>query len=85
MRYAILFFGQFANYTVAVLNIRAASHAKIWLTGLTDLVFCVVNFYLIQKVATAHSPYEMLCYGVGGALGAMFAVWLTKHWNAQEG
>jgi hypothetical protein len=83
MRYAILFFGQGLTFIIAVINIRAAARGLIKTTMATDFVFCVVNFLLIQKVATAGTAFEMLAYALGGSSGAGLAILLTRRWDAE--
>ena len=79
--YLLLFGGQGLNFIIAVVNIRAASRGKYLVTGGTDFLFCLVSFILIQKVAIAHDFFDLLAYALGGALGSMFAIRLTKHWD----
>mgnify|MGYP001586542033 CR=1 FL=1 len=81
MKYLFLFGGQGLNFLIAVFNIRAASRGKIWLTGSSDFVFCVVNFLLIQYIAVASSWLEILAYASGGMIGSMLAVRFTRRWD----
>ena len=81
MSYVRLFVGQGLNFLIAVFNIRAASKGKIWLTGVSDFAFCLVNFYLIQKIAAAGTTLEMFAYASGGMAGSMLAVKLTRRWD----
>ena len=80
-RLAILFFGQGLNFLIAITNIRAASKGYILTTGISDFLFCLVNFVLIQRIASAGSGLEILAYALGGMVGSMAAVYLTKHWK----
>lgn len=81
MRYLWLFVGQGLNFLLAVVNIRAASHGKWLLTGLSDFVFCVVNFLLIQRIAVANDWGELLAYAMGGGVGSIVAMFLTRRWG----
>ena len=81
MRYLILFGGQCINFLIAIINIRAASRGKIWITSSTDFLFSAVNFLLITKIAQARDMWEMLAYAMGGAVGSAIAIVLTRRWD----
>ena len=84
MIYVILFFGQGLNFLIAVINIRAASRGMIKWTVITDVIFSMVSFTLIQHIATAGNLWELLAYAVGGGAGSALAIYVTSHWDEKH-
>ena len=78
---ALLFIGQFANFLIAVINIRACAMAKIKIAMGTDFVFCIVSYTLITEIAHQPGIYNALAYACGGMLGSLVAIKLTQHWD----
>lgn len=81
MTYLILFFGQGLNFLIAVINIRAASRGLIKWTVISDFVFSMVSFLLIQHIAHANNMWEVLAYATGGGVGSAIAILLTRKWD----
>lgn len=81
MRYAILFFGQGLNFLIAVINMRAIASGRWAMTAVSDFVFCLVSYTLIQRIAHAGSSLELLAYAAGGTVGSLLAMYATRHWK----
>ena len=79
----LLFGAQFLNYTIVVVNIRAVARGFIPMAMASEFIFCMVNFYTIQLVASAVTVQQMLAYAAGGTLGTVSAICLTRHWDHQ--
>lgn len=84
MRYvmpALELFGiQFAWYFITTLNYRAVSEVHFRDTFITDVFIGILAFLSVRRVVTASTRTEMLAYILGGAIGAVCALWLSTFW-----
>jgi len=84
MRPAIeLFVIQFTYYLLLVLNYRAVGAVNYMATFLSDIAIATLVFMSIQRVAAARADAGdtvWFSYVVGGASGAVAALWISTHW-----
>jgi hypothetical protein len=74
---------QFSSYAILVANGRAYMQGSYFWTATTDLIFATQNFFFIRKLAKdsneeLHGP-SLIGYVLGGVLGSLFAIWVTKY------
>lgn len=74
-----LFLIQFVNYLIITLNYRAIATLNYPITFLTDIGCATLTFLSIKRVAHASSRLEQILYTLGGACGALLALWLSAH------
>ena len=73
-----LFILQSLNFAVICINYRAVAQADIPLAVITDMVWALLNYILIKKVATSNSPYKFMGYLLGSALGSSLGIIVSK-------
>jgi hypothetical protein len=69
------------SYTLIAINTCAIAKARYLPTFLTSTVFMVVNFALIQHVASAKTLNEFWGYLVGGVSGDLLGIAISKWWK----
>lgn len=79
MRTFLSFFSiQFLSYAVICWNYRSVAQARYGNIFVSDLACAAISFNLIKKVANAESRVAMAGYILGGAVGSITSVWVTK-------
>lgn len=77
-----IFFGaQFiVYYLLLTVNYSAIAKGSYLWTGLSDLVFASVNFFVIRKIATSKvtSVLEWGSYVTGSVAGSLLGIYLSK-------
>lgn len=82
MRHLLTMFGvQVVAYIVLVVNLRALNRGRYVATGVTEIAYALMNFYIIRRIAEARSAWEALAYALGATVGSLAAMWMTKHWE----
>ncbi len=69
---------QFLNWLLVAMSFRflaAGSYAGV---AVVDGLIAFLSFTLTQKIADATTRSEQLAYTVGGVLGSLAGMWLTK-------
>lgn len=69
------------NYLVIAVNMRAVAHIQYEWIAATDALLCIINFSVIKRVAEAKTLIDRICYAVGGTVGALLGVWLSRSWG----
>lgn len=77
-RCASLAFLQCLNYGLIAMSIRYLAAGSYLGLGITDGLIAFYGFTLIQKVASAESFIERVCYALGGTCGSLLGLWLTR-------
>lgn len=81
MRLLTLFLLPVVAYVVLGVNLRALTRGKFLLAGSSEMVYALMNFVIIHRVAEARSWSEAVCYACGATVGSLGAMWLTRHWD----
>lgn len=76
----ILFSIQFFYYLLTTFNYRAVATVHYTETFITDICIAALVFMSIQRVAVAETMNERLLYILGGAIGALVALWFSVYW-----
>ncbi len=70
-----------ASYLLQAVNLRAIAFEQyIWI-AVTDFAIAFLTFKLIKKVAEAESDWAVWAYAIGGTIGALGGVWLSRNWS----
>ena len=77
----LLFVLMFVNFTIQAINIRAVAQERWVYIAVTDAAILIANFTMIQQVAKATTRLEQVWYTIGGTTGALFGVWVSRHWS----
>lgn len=77
---AELFAIQFLHYFITTFNYRAIAEVRYVETFVTDICIAALVFVAIQRVALATTYGERIAYILGGAIGALTALWVTTLW-----
>ena len=68
---------------VICINLRAVAHADIPVAIITDMVWALLNYTLIKKVATSNGPWKFCGYFFGSALGSGLGIMVSKMFLGQ--
>ena len=69
---------QFLNYAILCWNYRAVAQARYGNVFASDLMCAAISFTLIKRVAKTDSRAALAGYVLGGAVGSVVSVWITK-------
>lgn len=75
-----LFCIQFSYYMLLTFNYRAIATVQYLETFLSDICIATLVFMSIQRVSKAETLHERIAYILGGATGAIFALWVSTLW-----
>lgn len=70
-------------YVLASINTRVCAQGRYVSSMLSDGMIATVQFSLIQRVASASTWAERGAYIVGGMLGGVSGIWMTKWWYGE--
>ena len=68
-------------YFVLVANIRALAHLNYPAAAVSESVYLVLQWTVLRKIVTSTSPIAQAGYVIGGVLGSMFSMYLTRAWG----
>ena len=74
--------GAFLSYALVAVNTRACAHARYSWVAMTDAAILLVNFTIIKHIAGADTRSSLLAYMVGGTIGGLLGVWLSRKWGS---
>ena len=69
---------QFLNYAMLCWNYRAVAQARYGNVFASDLMCAAISFTLIKRVAKTDSRAAMAGYILGGAVGSVVSVFVTR-------
>ena len=69
---------QFVSYGMLCWNYRSIAQARFANIFASDLCCAALGFTLIKKIANTESRVAMAGYVLGGAIGSVCSVWVTK-------
>lgn len=69
---------EFIAFLLATLNFRYCAKGHMRGTMTTDILLAANSFFVVKLVADAHSPWEMLGFVAGAALGSYIGMRLTR-------
>lgn len=85
MRDFLFFFAlNFTAYGLLCWNYRAVARGWYGNIVLSDLSYAALNFLVIKNVVEAHSPASAAGYILGGAVGSVVSVYLTKRFSKDK-
>lgn len=73
----------FVQYAVLTFNTRTIAAGNYFGLFVTDLFVACLGFTILKKVEEAKTTTDMLCYALGGSIGAQIALFLSLkvlHW-----
>lgn len=79
-----MFVVQVVAYIFLVLNLRALNRGRYLMTGVTEVIYALMNFWIIHKIAEAKTFIEALVYASGATVGSLTAMYITKHWDVKK-
>jgi predicted neutral ceramidase superfamily lipid hydrolase len=77
--FLIIFFSQFFIYFLVILNTRAYTKDNYVLTGVSDLLFASLQFFVIKKISKDESNKSFLPYVLGGLVGSLTSMYISKY------
>jgi hypothetical protein len=70
---------QFGSYFIITLNMRAVVEFDYLMTAITDVFLAWIAFSTVKRIVAATTGPEMLCYVLGGVLGAQCALLWSQY------
>lgn len=58
------------------LSWRAIAIRNFVLITIIELIFPIINFMIIKRIAESKSKLDLICYTFGGTCGTLLAVWI---------
>ena len=68
-------------YFVLVANIRAIAHLNYPFAVVTESSYLLIQWTVIRRMVAVESTSAMCGYIVGGTIGSLFSMWLTRAWG----
>lgn len=69
------------SYSIVAVNTIAISKKKYLATGISSILFMMVNFFLIKHIAEAKSTSEFIGYCIGGVSGDFLGIWISRRFD----
>ena len=77
--FTIMFAVQVISYTIICINYRAVAQAHYFWASLTDFAFASLSYFLIKRIANSDNTFhQWLGYALGGVVGSILGIWLSK-------
>jgi hypothetical protein len=75
-----LFFVQLFQYCIICISYISLAKANYAWTFGTDIICGLNGYFIIRKIAATESknPLSIVGYTLGGAIGSMLAIWISK-------
>ena len=70
----------YISYFMLTVDIRAVALAQVAVSFATNLVIALLAYTMVKKIGEAKTWAERWAFAVGGALGTVSAILLTKVW-----
>jgi hypothetical protein len=64
----------FVQYAILTWNTSAIAKGSFFWLFVTDLFVATLSFTILKKVEQASTKFQMICYALGGAIGAQLAL-----------
>jgi hypothetical protein len=78
-QFSLFFSVQCLQYFLITVNYRAVSQGLYGWTFISDMAVAFNGFLLIKRIADDKSRAGLVGYTLGGAVGSVAAIWITKH------
>jgi hypothetical protein len=68
-------------YFILVANIRALAHLNYPMAAITEASYLLIQWTVLRRVVGATGWRAKSGYIVGGTLGSLLSMWLTRAWG----
>jgi hypothetical protein len=72
---------QYVSYFVLVGNIRAVAKLHYGMATVTEAAHLLILWFVIRRVVESDSAGALMGYIVGGTLGTLTSMYLTRKWK----
>lgn len=72
---------QYASYIVLTVNFRAIADAQYFWAWATAVSAAFLSYTIVRRVTKDETWWTVLGMMVGGGLGDLSGIWLTRHWS----
>ena len=79
--FATFFVMQAVAYLVLVTNLRAIGALQYTQAVSTEMLYLIIQWTMLKKVVGSTSRWEQAGYILGGAVGTLASMWLTRSWG----
>lgn len=66
------------NYGLNAISIRLLARGSYLGVGATDAAIAWFGFTMVKQVAAAETTLDKVGYTVGGVIGSMIGIWVTR-------
>lgn len=77
--FILIFFSQFFIYFLVILNTRAYTNDNYTITGISDLMFASLQFFVIKRISKDETNKSFIPYVLGGLAGSLVSMYISKH------
>ena len=77
-QFCLFFVVQCLQYFLITVNYRAVSQGRYGWTFISDMAVAFNGFLLIKRIADDKTKWGLAGYTLGGAVGSVAAIWITK-------
>ena len=68
-------------YFILVANIRAIAYLNYPFAVLTESTYLLVQWTVVRRMVKVEGTSAMFGYIVGGTIGSLLSMWLTRNWG----
>lgn len=72
---------QYVQYIILTINFRAIAHTQYMVAGMSAALAAWLAYTIVRRIVREDSWFSLSGMMVGGALGDMTGIFLTRHWN----
>ena len=78
----LLFAVQLIQYCIVSVSYIVMNRGYYGLTFITDTVYGLNSFFIVKRIVKTGDTlgWEAIGYTLGGSIGSLLAIWVTKHW-----
>lgn len=74
-----MFFVQILSYSLLCINYRAVAQAEYFQAAISDFTIATLGYLVIKKLANSdNSFHQWLGYSLGGVVGSIVGIWISK-------
>jgi len=69
------------SYSIVAINTIAISKRNYRWTGVSSVLWLIVNFFVVKHIAEANSARELVGYVLGGVSGDFLGIFISNKFN----
>ena len=69
------------SYSIVAVNTIAIAKRNYRATGISSVLWLIVNFYVVKHIAEANSTRELIGYVIGGVSGDFLGIFISHKFD----